>query len=176
LPPQAVGLPRQRVARIGQGKMGVGRVAALTQRTMPTAAPALNKPTWGERFAPLVRAFHVYANWLVSISWKRFLLLSLLLLIASGILQNVPPFSWTISETVETLPPKKVVIAPKPPKPPKTSETPPTKDKPFITIEGPKPGSDEKELVEISIGQHGVRITPRDAPAAASAASAASAA
>jgi len=35
---------------------------------MPAATPTVIKPTWGERFAPLVRAFHVYANWLVSIS------------------------------------------------------------------------------------------------------------
>ena len=91
---------------------------------MPTATPAFTKPTWGERFAPLVRAFHVYANWLVSISWKRFFLLSLLLLITAGILQNIPPFTWTISEQVETLPEKKVVIAPKPPKPPAATSAP----------------------------------------------------
>ncbi len=140
---------------------------------MPTTA-ALTKPTWGERFAPLVRAFHVYANWLVSISWKRFFLLALLLLIASGILQNIPPFTWTISETVETLPPK-VVIAPKPPKPPKAPNAAGAKgDEAVITIERPKEG--KEEAVEISIGKHGVRITPRNAPAAASAAAAAAAA
>jgi hypothetical protein len=145
---------------------------------MPTATPALAKPTWSERLAPLVRAFHVYANWLVSISWKRFLLLSLLLLIASGILQNIPPFTWTISETVETLPPK-VVIAPKPPKPPQA----PTasngagagaKDEAVIKIERPKDGKEES--LEISIGKHGVRITPQNAPAAAAAAAAAASA
>ncbi len=127
-------------------------------------------PTMGERFAPLVRAFHVYANWLVTISWKRFFLLSLLLLIASGILQNIPPFTWTISETVETLPPK-VVVAPKPPKPP---AAPKAKDEAVIKIERPKEGKEES--VEISIGKHGVRITPQTAPAAASAAAAAASA
>jgi signal transduction histidine kinase len=142
------------------------------------APPAKPKgPSWGERFAPLVRAFHAYAAWLVSISWKRFLLLSLLLLIISGILQNTPPFTWTISETVETLPPK-VVIAPKPPKAPSAPQpqgAPAERDPPLIKIERPKEGSGE-ETVEISIGKHGVRIVPRHAPAAASAAQAAASA
>jgi Histidine kinase/Histidine kinase-, DNA gyrase B-, and HSP90-like ATPase len=145
---------------------------------MPTAT--LTKPTWGERFAPLVRAFHVYANWLVSISWKRFAVLSLLLLIISAILQDIPPFTWTISEQVEMLPSKVGVAPPKPPKPPKTpqapkpGEAPLAKDEPVIKIERPKNGG--KESVEISIGEHGVRITPRTAPAAASAAEAAASA
>jgi hypothetical protein len=138
---------------------------------MPTATPAFTKPTWGERFAPLVRAFHVYANWLVSISWKRFAVLSLLLLIISGILQNIPPFTWTISEQVETQPSKVVITAPKPPKAP---SAPAKKSEPSIKIERPKNG--DKESVEISIGEHGVRITPRTAPAAASAAEAAASA
>jgi hypothetical protein len=145
---------------------------------MSAAAVSPSKPTWGQRFAPLVRAFHIYAAWLVSISWKRFLLLSLLLLIISGILQNTPPFTWTISETVETLPPKKVVVVPKPPVPP-TAPAPPTESgagkDPVIKIERPKDGGGE-ETVEISIGKHGVRITPRNAPAAASAAAAAASA
>ncbi len=136
---------------------------------MPTAT--LTKLTWGERFAPLVRAFHVYASWLVSISWKRFLLLSLLLLIAAGILQNIPPFTWTISERVETLPSKVVIAPPNPPKPPKVAEGPDKKSEPLIKIERPQQGT--KDSVEITIGEHGVRITPRTAPAAASAAEAA---
>jgi Histidine kinase len=150
-------------------------VAALTQnRFMPTATPAFTKPTWGERLAPLVRAFHVYANWLVSISWKRFAVLSLLLLIISGILQNIPPFTWTISEQVETLPAKAAKSPPKPPPAPKAPDAPATKNAPLIKIERPKSG--DKESVEISIGAHGVRITPHTAPAAASAAEAAASA
>ncbi len=137
-------------------------------------ATTFTKPTWGERFAPLVRAFHVYANWLVTISWKRFFLLSLLLLIASGILQNIPPFTWTISERVETLPNKVVIAPPKPPKAPEPPSAPGAKKEALIKIERPKAG--DKESVEISIGEHGVRITPRTAPAAASAAVAAASA
>jgi hypothetical protein len=42
-------------------------------------------PVWPQRWqrfsAAAVRAFHVYGTWLASISWKRFVLLAVLLLI-----------------------------------------------------------------------------------------------
>ena len=47
-----------------------------------------------------VRGFHAYANWLVGISWKRFIVLSVLLMILSGVLQNLPPFSWSYTRVV----------------------------------------------------------------------------
>ena len=97
-----------------------------------------NTTTWSQRFAPLVRGFHTYATWLVSISWKRFFLLSILLLIISAILKEIPPFTWTISERVETLP-RKVVVAPKPPKPPAAPGEKP-RDEPMIKIEPPVVG------------------------------------
>jgi signal transduction histidine kinase len=150
----------------------------MSAAAVPSAKP--KGSSWGERFAPVVRAFHAYAAWLVSISWKRFFLLSLLLLIITGILQNTPPFTWTISETVETLPQKKAVVVvpdpPAPPAPPKApSEASSPRSEPLIKIERPKEGGGE-ETVEISIGSQGVRITPRYAPAAASAAQAAASA
>ena len=135
--------------------------------------PSAAKPSWGERFAPLVRAFHVYANWLVSISWKRFFVLSVLLLIIAAILKDIPPFTWTISERVESQPRKVVVVPPKPPKPP---AAPGAAKEPLIKIETPKAGGGPDDSLEISIGSHGVRITPRTAPAAASAAQAAASA
>jgi predicted nucleic acid-binding Zn-ribbon protein len=119
---------------------------------------------WRARAQPLVRGFHRYANWLVSISWKRFVLLSILLLVFSGILQNLPPFSWKVTETVTSSP---VAKAPKPPVPP----TPPK-----IRIEKPAPAGSGADAggISISIDEKGVRITPRPR-AADSAASAASA-
>jgi len=87
--------------------------------------------------------FHRYANWLVSISWKRFLLLSVLLLLAAVILQHLPPFSYNVgsvasgSHTVTVVPP----VPPVPPRVPEKKD-----DK----------GSD----VVISIDRNGVRITP----------------
>jgi len=148
---------------------------------MNPAAPVRPAAPWADRFAPLVRAFHAYANWLVSITWKRFLLLSLLLMIGAGVLQNLPPFSWTVSETIETKAPR-VVVVPTPPKPPKAPSAPAGADgkgpsQPLIKIERPqaKEGRDSGDL-EISIGGHGIRITPRTSPKAASAAEAAASA
>ncbi len=67
-----------------------------------------------------------------------------------------------------------MVVPPKPPKPPKAPDAPGKKSEPLIKIERPKQG--DKDSVEITIGEHGVRITPRTAPAAASAAEAAASA
>ncbi len=145
----------------------------------PATTPAPSAAPWAARFAPLVRAFHGYANWLVSITWIRFLLLSLLLLISAGVLQNLPPFSWTVSETVETKAPR-VVVIPTPPKPPTPPSAPVGADgkepsQPLIKIERPQ-GKDGSGDIEISIGSHGIRITPRPSPKAASAAAAAASA
>src|SRR5260370_41114052 len=42
--------------------------------------------------AAIASAFRRYAAWLVVISWKRFILLSILLLIIAGIVSELPPF------------------------------------------------------------------------------------
>ena len=48
--------------------------------------------------AAMASGFRRYAAWLVAISWKRFVLLSILLLLIAGMLGNLPPFSWKIAE------------------------------------------------------------------------------
>jgi hypothetical protein len=121
---------------------------------------------WPRFTAAVVRNFHVYANWLVGITWRRFIVLSVLLMILAVTLQNLPPFTWKLSETVTE------IRTPKPPKPPKAAKAP---REPIVKIEKGAAGS-EDHGVDISIDEHGVRIRPRSAPAAASAASAASAA
>ena len=152
---------------------------------MSTAAPSPPPSiTWAARLAPLVRAFHAYAGWLVSISWKRFILLSILLMIVVGVVHDMPPFTWTVSERIETIKPR-AVVAPSPPKPPKAPKPTTTTDggkaeganQPLITIEAPK-GKEGSESggVDISIGAHGIRVSPRPAPSAASAAEAAASA
>jgi signal transduction histidine kinase len=103
-----------------------------------------------------VRSFHAYATWLVGISWKRFFLLALLLMITAGILESIPPFSWRISEVIESPTPS----APKPPKPPKPPQ------EPSIKIDKPAPGS-KTEGLDISIDERVIRITPRAASAPA---------
>ena len=140
-----------------------------------TSASATTGVSWSSRFAPLVRAFHTYGNWLVSISWKRFFLLSLLLIVIAAILKDIPPFTWTMSERIETRP-TRASVTPKPPAPPMAPSAPTAAAAekpraPFIKIEKPVPGA--KGDVEIQIGSQGIRITPRAPAQAASAVEAA---
>jgi hypothetical protein len=53
---------------------------------------------WHRFSAASVRAFHRYATWLVGLSWWRFTLYAVVLLIMTGILRSLPPFSWTFTE------------------------------------------------------------------------------
>ena len=131
----------------------------------PTAAPdATDNRFWPRFAAGAVRLFHDYGNWLVSISWKRFLLLALLLLILAAILSSLGSRSGGSEE---------VTISP----------TTPAAGKRHPTVKIEKK-SDPEDDVTISINKDGVRISPRRsatrAPGAASApastASAASAA
>ncbi|HEY9065195.1 MAG TPA: hypothetical protein VIO33_09450, partial [Burkholderiaceae bacterium] len=114
----------------------------------------------------VVRLFHEYANWLVSISWKRFFALSILLLVISAMLQKLPPFNMSWTEEVRT-----PIVTPKLPKVPPVPPVPPA---PSIKIEPPsKSGSED---ISIQIDKNGIRIGPRTAAAVASAASAAASA
>lgn len=67
--------------------------------------PSPQQKLWIERWqrfsTAAVRYFHAYAGWLVSISWRRFVLLAVALLIGVNVLKNLPPFTWHVSETVE---------------------------------------------------------------------------
>jgi signal transduction histidine kinase len=106
---------------------------------------------WSRFASASVSAFHRYANWLVSISWWRFLGLSVVLLIAMGILHDIPPFSWTYIETVA----------------PGDSAKPPST--PSVHQESPKSKRNKlpngkNDGVDISIDERGVRITTRSAP------------
>ena len=111
--------------------------------------PAVPARPWRARgraiAAAAAQGFRAYANWLVGISWKRFVLLALLLMVASGLLQQLPPFSWHVAEQPPTVPQKTAL-----------------------------PGRQGKDGVEISIDDRGVRVRahPRAAGSAASAAAA----
>ncbi len=145
----------------------------------PAAPPPLAGTGWQRFVARSVELFKAYANWLVSITWKRFFLLSVLLFLGAVILGHLPPFNWRVATSVPD-DPTTVIIAPTPPTPP-TSSTPvkaPTppgaahapkaapKEAPAITIE--KTDEHGRDIT-ISIGKDGVRISPRHrAPAAAS--------
>ncbi len=127
---------------------------------MSTAADRSTPSRWQRFSAATVRGFHAYANWLVGISWRRFALLSLLLLVASAILKEIPPFSWTYTRQ-SALPLPQVTIAPPPPPPVPGASAP---------AAGARRGD-----VEVRIDRQGVHITRR-AETAAAAASGASAA
>ena len=63
----------------------------------PLSPPPAAAPSAWQRFSRAVASgFRRYAEWLVSISWKKFFLLSVLLLIAAGLLSEIPPFSTRI--------------------------------------------------------------------------------
>jgi len=132
----------------------------------PQRAQADRRTTFAQFGAAVVRLFHEYANWLVSISWKRFFALSILLLIISAILQKLPPFNMGWTEEVRIPSPKipKIEVPKIPPVPPI----------PSIKIE--PPSKSNRDDISIQIDKNGIRIGPRVAEAAASAASAASAA
>jgi signal transduction histidine kinase len=104
-----------------------------------------------ERF---LKVFHVYAGWLVSITWRRFFLLALALIVSMGIIHDVPPFSWTYNEVLEP-----EASPPTPPRPPRELQRHKKIDK------------DKGDGVNISIDENGVHITtkPSTATPAASA-------
>jgi hypothetical protein len=84
---------------------------------------------WQRFSAGTVRAFHAYANWLVSITWRRFTVLAVGLLVFMAIVHDLPPFTWTVTEHIET-PGPRVIVVPKAPSPPKVA--PPKAPPPVI--------------------------------------------
>ena len=82
-----------------------------------------------------------YAEWLVSITWKRFIVLSLLLLIVTGILSNLPPFNWDLATRTTHVPASRSVDI--------------TVDDNGVRIKPKRKGS---QAPEITIDEHGVRI------------------
>ena len=110
-----------------------------------------------------VRGYHAYANWLVGISWKRFFVLAVLLMIVVSIVQSLPPFA---SKVIEIRDLNDGPAPPKAPKPPGALRVPGgvTIDESGVRIE---PGSGSKDDVTISIDKDGVRITPRSRAASA---------
>lgn len=141
-------------------------------------APAPTDATWQGRWqrfsAAAVRAYHAYGSWLVGISWRRFIVLSILLLIVVGIVHDLPPFTWTFTEEVKTERPRVLVLPPAPPRPAAAPRPPKAMESPAPPG---MPGEVESDAgVDISIGKEGIRITPRSeraAPAASAAESAA---
>ncbi len=132
---------------------------------MDAPSPIANTSTqrWLRVKAACARGFHAYASWLVSISWKRFFVLAVLLIVAMSILQSLPPFSLRITETIVDRPQDRDGAKPT------SSSKAPTKGKRV------EPDDDKKRGWDISVDECGVRVTRKAniPPGAASAASAA---
>ena len=82
-----------------------------------------------------------YAEWLVSITWKRFIVLSLLLLIVTGIVSSLPPFNWDLATRTTHVPASRSVDI--------------TVDDNGVRI---KPKRKSSQVPEITIDERGVRI------------------
>src|SRR5256885_15946565 len=89
--------------------------------------------------AVLARLDRRYAEWLVSITWKRFIVLSLLLLFVTGILSSLPPFNWDLATRTIRMPVSRSVDI--------------TVDDNGVRI---KPKRKSSQAPEITIDQHGV--------------------
>lgn len=142
----------------------------------PPPPPTGSAPTpyarWQALSSALMRGFHVYANWLVGISWKRFAVLSVLLLIGTNVLQSLPPFTWRITEHVEETAPRRARARP--------PAVPAAPAPPAAPVELAKPAalpasSPEGIRYDVTIDERGVRVIPRVAGQPASGASAAEA-
>ena len=114
---------------------------------------------WLTFSATAVRWFHIYANWLVNITWKRFIVYALVLLIGTNIIQELPPFSWKVTEHIEADAP---TTRPARPVRPQLPEKP---EKPLISVDKPI-------HYEVTINKQGISVHPSGSvDAAASAAS-----
>ena len=135
----------------------------------PTAAQL-----WQRLSTTAVRLFHGYANWLVGISWKRFVVLAVLLMILASVLQQLPPFRWTVSEELEDSRPAAALRATRAPRAPGAGPTEPVASSTAPASAGVAAArqkasgrDDEDDDVQISIDRNGVRITPRQRAASA---------
>ncbi|MFY7864876.1 sensor histidine kinase [Roseateles sp.] len=127
----------------------------------PRAKPGITPyQRWVNFSAAVMRAFHVYGGWLVSISWKRFIIYAIALLIGVNIVQDLPPFTWHISSTItqdEIAEPAAEPEAPATPQPPaeaRRAAKPPLK-------------SEQPIHYEITIDESGVKVKPRKAKSSA---------
>jgi signal transduction histidine kinase len=132
--------------------------------------PGFSSPAGSSRWqrfsSAAVRGFHAYGSWLVSISWRSFILLALALIIMVAIVHDFFNFSWSSNEVVEVRAPRVVVV----PQPPREARTPQPPARPTVEVTQ-NPGE-----MQIRIGERVIRIASQPAAAASAAASAGGAA
>ena len=142
---------------------------------MPSTSTAVWPQRWQRLAAASLRSFHAYANWLVGISWRRFAVLAVLLLIAAAFLREVPPFSWSYTRKLPR-PEARVVVKPVvPPGPPAAPASPTSPTAPTAPQTPSSNDPSRSGNVELKVDRNGVRIGVDTAAASAGAASAPSA-
>jgi hypothetical protein len=109
-----------------------------------TAPLKVGTDAWTRFTERFLRVFHAYAGWLVSITWRRFFLLALALIVSMGIIHDVPPLSWTYNEVLEP-----EASPPTPPRAPRELQR------------HKKISKDKGDGVNISIDENGVHITTK---------------
>ena len=137
--------------------------------------PAAGDDRWSRHWHALrvgaVRYFHAYGNWLVSISWWRFFLISVLVLILAGItssfLDNISVHQQRREGVV-----KKVKPTPSPQALATDASTPAARGKVSVQIDETgvhiSAQDPEGKAAQLQIDEKGVRIsTPADVPASA---------
>ncbi len=139
--------------------------------TSPTTAKARWSRRWHALRLGAVRYFHAYGNWLVSISWWRFFLISALVLILAGITSSFVGGSSGHRHRHEVVV-KNTQPTPSPQAPASNASTPAAKGKVSIKIDETgvhiSAQDPEGKAAQLQIDEKGVRIsTPADAPASA---------
>ena len=139
----------------------------------PTPTPPTAKAHWSRHWHALrvgaVRYFHAYGNWLVSISWWRFFLISILVLILAGITSSFVGDSSDHQHRREVVV-KEIKPTPSPQAPATDASASTGKvsvriDETGVHISAQDP---EGKAAQLQIDEKGVRIsTPADAPASA---------
>ena len=137
--------------------------------TSPTTAKAHWSRHWHALRVGAVRYFHAYGNWLVSISWWRFFLISILVLILAGItssfLDNISVHQQRREGVVKEVKPTPSPQAPATDASASTGMVSVRIDETGVHISAQDP---EGKAAQLQIDEKGVRIsTPADAPASA---------
>ncbi len=114
----------------------------------PTPASSIGPSQWSRFANASVLAYHRYGNWLVSISWWRFFALALVLIISMAIIHDLPPFSLTYTEVIQPREPAKAKVS--------------SVRDPSDSSKGKRSKSgNDKDGLDISIDERGVRIKAR---------------
>ena len=147
--------------------------------TMPPQPPQPPRPPfppdhwWPRLTAEAIRLFHAYGNWLVGITWTKFILLSILLLVASLVLSDIAESgSGATSEEVTVTPAVPMPPALPAPVAPVAPVAPTGTSAKHLPTAPTGKSSDDDQEVTISINKNGVRISPSHSTKATAAASA----